>query len=30
MVSIETFGFFSKRMNHYRTNANVLSYAITP
>lgn len=29
MVSIEAFGFFSKRVNHYRTNANILSYAIT-
>lgn len=29
MVSIETFGFFSKRVNHYRTNANILSYTIT-
>ena len=29
MVNIEAFGFFSKRVNHYRTNANILSYAIT-
>lgn len=29
MVCIETFSFFSKRVNHYRTNANILSYAIT-
>lgn len=29
VVSIETFGFFRKRMNHYRTNANILSHAIT-
>lgn len=29
MVSIEAFSFFSKRVNHYRTDANILSYAIT-
>lgn len=29
MVSIETFGFFSKRVNHYRTNANIFCDPIT-
>ncbi len=27
MVSIEAFSFFSKRVNHYRTDANILGYA---
>ena len=29
MVSIETFGFFSKQVNRYRTNAYIFIYAIT-
>ncbi len=29
MASIEAFSFFSERVNHYRTDANILSYAIT-